>query len=61
MNDYGDAADIGGGAYGDGSTKPGLYSRVTNGTYPTLTKRPGVSISQWFPATEQTEVNHLFI
>ena len=57
-------ADIGGGAYGDGSTKLGLYSRVTTGIYPTLTERTthdGNSISEWFPATVNTEVNHLFL
>lgn len=64
MTDYDDAADIGGGAYGDGSTKLGLYSRVTNGTYPTLTNltsHNGKSISEWFPANEMAEVNHLFL
>lgn len=64
MTDYDDAADIGGGAYGDGSTKLGLYSRVTNGTYPTLTNltsHNGKSISEWFPAKEKAEVNHLFL
>lgn len=64
MTDYDDAADIGGGAYGDGSTKLGLYSRVTNGTYPTLTNltsHNSKSISEWFPANEKAEVNHLFL
>ena len=64
MTDYddNDSKSIIGGEYGNGSTKQGLYSRVTNNAgYPTLTSRPDISIGQWFPATEQTEVNHLFI
>ena len=64
MTDYddNDSKSIIGGEYGNGSTKLGLYSRVTNNKgYPTLTSRPDISIGRWFPATEQTEVNHLFI
>lgn len=63
MTDYNDndSKSSIGGEYGNGSTKLGLYSRVINGTYPTLTNQPNESIGKWFPATEQTEVNHLFI
>lgn len=64
MQDYNDndSKSIIGGEYGNGSTKLGLYSRVTNDRgYPTLTRRPSQSIEDWFPATSQTEVNHLFI
>ena len=64
MKNYDGPAQIGGGAYGNGSTKLGLYSRVTSGVYPTLTNlttHEGKSISDWFPATEEAEVNHLFL
>ena len=63
MTDYNDNDSKGsiGGEYGDGSTKLGLYSRVINGTYPTLTNKPNESIGKWFPASDKTEVNHLFI
>ena len=64
MTDYDGPAGIGGGSYGDGSTKQGLYSRLTSGVYPTLTNltsHNGKSISEWFPATEEAEVNHLFL
>ena len=64
MTDYddNDSKSIIGGEYGNGSTKLGLYSRVTNNEgYPTLTHNPNKSIGQWFPASDKTEVNHLFI
>ncbi len=64
MKDYDNAAGIGGGTYGEhsGSITQGLYSRVTGSDdYPRLTRKNNASISQWFPATDQTEVNHLFI
>ena len=64
MTDYddNDLKSIIGGEYGNGSTKLGLYSRVTNNEgYPTLTHNPNKSIGQWFPASDKTEVNHLFI
>ena len=64
MKDYNNAAGIGGGTYGEnsGSITQGLYSRVTGGDgYPTLTRNNNASISQWFPATDAAEVNHLFI
>ena len=63
MTDYNDndSKSSIGGEYGDGSTKLGLYSRVIDGTYPTLTNQPNESIGKWFPASDKTEVNHLFI
>lgn len=63
MKDYDNAA-FEGGSYGNGSTKQGLYSRTTSGVYPTLTNltnKENQSIETWFPATEEAEVNHLFL
>ncbi len=63
MKDYDYPADIGGGSYGEnhGSITQGLYSPVTSGDYPTLTRNNNKSISDLFPATQKREVNHLFI
>ena len=63
MKNYRNPADIGGGSYGEnhGSITQGLYSRVTSGDYPTLTRNNNKSIADWFPANEKAEVNHLFL
>lgn len=64
MMDYKNPADIGGGTYGEhnGSITQGLYSRVTGSDgYPTLTRNNNKSIKDLFLATDNTEVNHLFI
>ena len=64
MFDYSNPADIGGGSYGDGSTKLGLATKTTSGTgmysFPRSTKN-GNSFSQWFNPDNGKAANNLFL